>query len=105
VSEEEEAPDVSEEEEEPLPVGVEEEPLPTSPPSRPSWRREESGVAAARASHLLHTRGRRIGAVMAGASHLVAQGRRSGAARGRSKPPVVVSGLPFCELQVLANLH
>jgi hypothetical protein len=43
VSEEEEAPSVSKEEEEELPVGVEEEeePSPTSPPSHPSWRREE----------------------------------------------------------------
>jgi hypothetical protein len=40
VSEEEEAPSVSKEEEE-LPVGVEEESSPTSPPSHPSWRREE----------------------------------------------------------------
>jgi hypothetical protein len=54
-------------------------------------------------SHLLHTRGRRSGAVVARASHLMARGRRSGASRGRSKPLIVVSGLPLRELRVLAN--
>jgi hypothetical protein len=58
---------------------------------------------ADRASHLLHTRERRSGAVAARASHLMAQGRRSGAARGRSKPPVAVSGLSLRELQMISN--
>jgi hypothetical protein len=55
-------------------------------------------VVTTRASHLLHTRERRGGAVAAGASHLMACRRRSGAARGRSKSPVAVSGLPLHEL-------
>jgi hypothetical protein len=62
-----------------------------------------SSAVVARASHLLHTWGRRSGAMTAGASHLVAWGRRSDAARGRSKSPVAVSGLPLHELRVLAN--
>jgi hypothetical protein len=74
MSGEEEASGMSEEEEE-LP--------PTSPPSRPSRRR--SGVAVARAFHL------------------VTRGRRSGAARGRSKPPIAVLGMPLHELRALAN--
>jgi hypothetical protein len=61
-------------------------------------------VVAARASYLLHMRGRRTGVVAAVASHLVAQGR-SGAAQGRSKPPIVVSGLPLRELRMFANHH
>jgi hypothetical protein len=44
------------------------------------------------------------GAVAAGASHLLAWGRRSGAARGRRKPPVAVSGLPLRVQGVLANI-
>jgi hypothetical protein len=40
----------------------------------------------------------------AGASHLVAQGRRSGVARGRRKSPVEVSGLPLRELRVLLTM-
>jgi hypothetical protein len=67
-----------------------------------AWGRR-SGAAAVGASHLLHTWGRRSGAVVTGASHLVAWGRRCGAARGRSKPPIVVSGLPLRELWMLAN--
>jgi hypothetical protein len=39
----------------------------------------------------------------AGASHLMARGRQSGAARGRSKSPVTVMGLSFRELRMLAN--
>jgi hypothetical protein len=37
------------------------------------------------------------------ASHLVTQGRRSGAAQGRSKSPVAILGLPLHELRVFAN--
>jgi hypothetical protein len=98
VSEEEEPPANVEEEEE-------EEPPLTSPMSRsmkpPPDAREEEWWAGA--SHLLHTRGRRSGAVAAGVSHLVARGRRSDAAQGRSKPPVVVTCLPLHDLQILAN--
>jgi hypothetical protein len=65
----------------------EEEPAPTSPPSHLSRRREEE----------------RCGAVAAGSSHLLARGRRSGAAQGRSKPLVAVSGLPLRKLRMLAN--
>jgi hypothetical protein len=50
---------------------------------------------AARASHLLHTRERRSGAAATETSHLLAQGRRSNRARGRSEPPIAVSGLPL----------
>jgi hypothetical protein len=116
VLEEEEASGVLEEEE--TSVGVEEEPPPTSLLSRPSQRSgaavagafhllhvqgRRSGAVAARASHLLHTLGRRSGAAATGASHLIAWGRRSGEARGRSKPPIAVLGLPLYELWVLAN--
>jgi hypothetical protein len=45
----------------------------------------------------------RSGAAVAGASHLVTRGRRSGAALGRSKPPVAVLGLPLYKLRMLAN--
>jgi hypothetical protein len=66
-------------------VQEEEEAPPTSPHS--SHRiKERSGAVAARASHLL-----------------AARGRRSGVARGRSEPPVVVSDLLLRELQMLAN--
>jgi hypothetical protein len=42
--------------------------------------------------------------VVARASHLLAaRERRGGVARGRSEPPVAVSGLPLRELRVLAN--
>jgi hypothetical protein len=56
----------------------------------------------------LHTRvvewRRRSGVTVAIASHLLAvQGRRSGAAHGRSEPLVAVSGLPLCELRMLTN--
>jgi hypothetical protein len=59
-------------------------------------------AAAAASSHLLDTRGR-SGAMTAEASHLVEREMRSGVARGRSKSPIVVSGLPLRELRVLAN--
>jgi hypothetical protein len=48
-----------------------------------------------RAFQLQHTRGRRSVAGTAGASHLLAQGRRSGRARGRNEPPVAASVLPL----------
>jgi hypothetical protein len=41
--------------------------------------------------------------MVARASHLLARGRRSGAAQGRSEPPVAISGLPLHELRMLAN--
>jgi hypothetical protein len=40
---------------------------------------------------------------VAGASHLVARGRISGPARGRSKPLIAVSGLHLREDRMLAN--
>jgi hypothetical protein len=81
---------------------------PTSPPRVVRWklllvRERRSGAAAARTSHLLHTRGRRSDVAAAGASHLLAWGRRRSAARGRSEPPVALSGLPLHELRMLAN--
>jgi hypothetical protein len=54
-------------------------------------------VVVARASHLLHTRGRRSGVVAARDSHLLVRGRRSGVTRGRNKPPIAVSGLASSE--------
>jgi hypothetical protein len=41
--------------------------------------------------------------VATGASHLLARGRRSSAARGRSEPPIAVLGPPLRELRMLAN--
>jgi hypothetical protein len=58
-------------------------------------------VAVARSSHQ-HMQQRRSGVAAAEVFHLLARGR-SGAARGRSEPPVAVSGLPLCELQMLVN--
>jgi hypothetical protein len=103
VSEEEEAPGMSEEEEPPVDIDEEEEPPPTSPQSRLSRRREEKQCGDGCTSHLLHTRGRRSGAMMTGASHLMERGMRSGVARGRSKSPIAISDLSLHELRVLAN--
>jgi hypothetical protein len=61
-------------------------------------------VVAARASHLLHMQ-ERSGVAAPGTYHLVVRGRRSGAARGRSKPPVVVSGLPLHDLILKKQQH
>jgi hypothetical protein len=43
--------------------------------------------------------------VAARASHLLSRGRRSGAARGRSEPPVTVSGLLLREPRMLLANH
>jgi hypothetical protein len=57
-----------------------------------------------RASHLLHTRGRKSGVVATRDSHLLALGRRGGVDQGRSdEPPVAISDLPLCKLQILVN--
>jgi hypothetical protein len=43
--------------------------------------------------------------VMARASHLLARGRRKSPARGRSEPPVAVSGMLIRELRMLLTSH
>jgi hypothetical protein len=50
----------------------------------------------------MHTRGSRSDVAAATASHLLTGGR-SGAARGRSEPPVAVSGQPLHKLRMFAN--
>jgi hypothetical protein len=61
----------------------------------------------ARASYLLHARGWRRGGAAVGVADLQdARGRRSIVlARGRSKPPVVVSDLLLHEFRILLANH
>jgi hypothetical protein len=54
---------------------------------------------------LLPAWGRRSGAAVAKASHLLTRGRKRSAARGRSKPPVGVSGMLLRELWMLLANH
>jgi hypothetical protein len=67
-----------------------------------AWGRRRDVVV--RAFYLLHARGRRsASAAAARASHLLARGRRSGAARGKSEPPIAVLDLLLHEPRMLAN--
>jgi hypothetical protein len=64
-----------------------------------AWERR-SGAAAARASHLLHTRGRRSYVAVGQASHLLAW-RRSSVAWERNEPPVAISACLFARSECL----